>query len=732
MHELGRSAISILYVEDDLNFSRLFNAALGRRYPEAVLHFAVDGQSGLEAFKLHRPEIVITDINMPVMDGIGMAAEIKALNPQTIIIAVTGHSDVHRLISAIEAGINHYLLKPIDFSKLYSVIDTSIIQINATKAIAAQNERLRKLSVAVEQSPSTVIITDVQGTIEYVNPRFTELTGFLPEEALGRNPRLVKSGATPAEVYQNLWQTVKSGKVWRGQLQNRKKNGELYWESTSISPVLDQAGTITHFVAVKEDITAWNKLTEELRLAQAGLERNVEERNLELSKTVAVLKQEVAERKLAEDSLLRLNRLFGTLYEANQAIIRAKDRASLFPDICGIIVDHGGFCMAWIGLVDRESRLVLPVAASGAGTEYLENIRISTLPEPDGMGPTGTAVREGVPVICNDFMHDSRTAPWHEKALKCGFKSSAAFALRSFGEAIGVITIYSSETFYFDRQYVDLFTQLADDISFAMENMEREQQSRQLELQLIQAKKLEAIGQIAGGVAHEVRNPLNAILSVTEALFNKKEIRELPKFEPFIQHIRAQVNRLAALMNDLLELGKPILVSNLQSVPLGELCLEVVKLFELSDPVKRRRIEFFCTDDASLLCARADRVKLQQVLINLIENSLQHTPPEAGILLQLVGPGKDAAPDAMAVLRICDTGSGIRQDNLERVFEPFYTGREGGTGLGLALVKHYVDYMGGTVAIWNNDPPPGCTAEVRLPPDTSAAQPSRNETDVSL
>ncbi len=130
-------------------------------------------------------------------------------------------------------------------------------------------EQLRKLTRAVEQSPALVIITDIDGTIEYVNPKFTEVTGYTREEAIGQNPRFLKSGKHPPEFYKELWDTIKSGNEWRGDFVNKKKNGELYWEAASIAPVQDEKGVITHFVAVKADVT-------KQRLAEEALRRSVE------------------------------------------------------------------------------------------------------------------------------------------------------------------------------------------------------------------------------------------------------------------------------------------------------------------------------------------------------------------------------------------------------------------------------------------------------------------------
>ncbi|WP_316975773.1 EAL domain-containing protein [Shumkonia mesophila] len=116
-------------------------------------------------------------------------------------------------------------------------------------------ENLRKLSQAVEQSPASVIITDTTGAIEYVNPKFVEVSGYALEDVSGKNPRILKSGKTPEDVYDALWQTITAGQEWRGEMMNRKKNGDLYWESVSISPIKTQNGAITHFLAVKEDIS---------------------------------------------------------------------------------------------------------------------------------------------------------------------------------------------------------------------------------------------------------------------------------------------------------------------------------------------------------------------------------------------------------------------------------------------------------------------------------------------
>ncbi|MCC7204721.1 MAG: PAS domain S-box protein [Phycisphaeraceae bacterium] len=140
------------------------------------------------------------------------------------------------------------------------------------------------LRLAVEQSPASIVITDTQGRIEYVNQRFVELTGYRREEVIGRNPRILKSGQTPTQEYRTMWEDLSAGRQWRGTFHNRKKNGELYTESASISPIRDAAGVTTHYLAIKEDITeqkqsqeALRKYAEDLSSAKSSLELHARE-----------------------------------------------------------------------------------------------------------------------------------------------------------------------------------------------------------------------------------------------------------------------------------------------------------------------------------------------------------------------------------------------------------------------------------------------------------------------
>lgn len=151
---------------------------------------------------------------------------------------------------------------------------------------------LRQLSQAVEQSPASIVITDVRGRVEYVNPTFTHVTGYSLEEIRGQNPRILQSGETPQTTYTQMWQTITAGQNWQGEFHNRTKNGDLYWETASVSPILDSNGQITHYVGVKQNITEQKNLQAQLQKHNQELARALEQ--LERTKDRLVQSEKLA------------------------------------------------------------------------------------------------------------------------------------------------------------------------------------------------------------------------------------------------------------------------------------------------------------------------------------------------------------------------------------------------------------------------------------------------------
>ena len=147
----------------------------------------------------------------------------------------------------------------------------------ANEALQSKTDLLTMLSLTVEQSPISIVITDLEGTIEFVNPKFCEISGYTREEIIGRNPRILKTEKTPPEVHEELWKTIKSGKIWEGELTNKKKNGEYFTENAKIAPFKNRHDQITHYLAFKEDITTRKKVEEELQRLNISLLARIDE-----------------------------------------------------------------------------------------------------------------------------------------------------------------------------------------------------------------------------------------------------------------------------------------------------------------------------------------------------------------------------------------------------------------------------------------------------------------------
>lgn len=202
-----------------------------------------------------------------------------------------------------------------------------------------------------------------------------------------------------------------------------------------------------------------------------------------------VLSRDITARKLDQATVQRMNKLYAALSQCNQAIVRCSNEAELFPIICRDAVNFGGMKMAWIGMLDETGQKVKPVAAFGAGIEYLEGIDI-TLDQsvPSGRGPTGTALRENQPFWCQDFQHDPATAAWHERGARFGWGASASLPLHRQGKVVGAFNLYAGMPFDFDEAVRNLLAEMTMDISFALDRFALEIEHERVHRQLLESE----------------------------------------------------------------------------------------------------------------------------------------------------------------------------------------------------------------------------------------------------
>lgn len=184
--------------------------------------------------------------------------------------------------------------------------------------------------------------------------------------------------------------------------------------------------------------------------------------------TATSLSRIETEKKQNEAKIVQLHRFHNILNQVNQVIVRSSDRNTLFYEICHILVEYGGFRMAWIGMVDKATQVVLPVAKYGVEEGYLDDIKIAIGDNPEGRGPTDTALREGKAVVCADFEQDPRMIPWREKALQRGYRSATALPIRVQDQLVGVLTLYAPQVNFFDEIELNSIQQVVEHITYAL------------------------------------------------------------------------------------------------------------------------------------------------------------------------------------------------------------------------------------------------------------------------
>jgi PAS domain S-box-containing protein len=232
---------------------------------------AMDGLSGIQKVTKSLPDLILLDILMPDLDGFETCQQIKQseITRDIPIIFMTALASTADKVKGLSLGAVDYITKPFQEEELIARLELHLKLRRLSQDLASQNqqlqieiaerekaeEQLKILSKVSEQSPASIMITNMQGNIEYVNPKFEELTGYRLEDVIGQNPRILKSGNTPEQEYTHLWENLTKGQQWHGEFHNKKRDGSLYWELASISPIRNANNEITHFVAVKEDIT---------------------------------------------------------------------------------------------------------------------------------------------------------------------------------------------------------------------------------------------------------------------------------------------------------------------------------------------------------------------------------------------------------------------------------------------------------------------------------------------
>ena len=428
---------------------------------------------------------------------------------------------------------------------------------------------------------------------------------------------------------------------------------------------------------------------------------------------------DTTERKQSEDSLARLNRTLQTLYQCNQALVRATDEYELLQTVCRILVEVGRVRMAWVGYreLDRE-KSIRPVAQAGYDDGYVENVKAIWADAERGHGPTGTAIRTGKPSWTQNIQTDSSIAPWRTEALKRGYGSNISLPLMSDGATFGALTLYDQQPNAFNERTVEQFTELADNLAYGVialrtraERSRAEHALREAQAELAHVTRVMTMGELAASIAHEINQPLAAVVTNANACLRwlTGPIPNLDEGRAAVARIARDGNRASDVIGRIRALVKKSATEQAH-LDINEVIQEVLGLIQTE--IRKNEVVLRMKLAPDLPRILGDRVQLQQVILNLMMNGIEAMSPVTDRSRDLLIRSCRYESDKV-LIAVQDSGTGLETESLDHLFTAFFTTKPKGMGMGLAISRSIIEAHGGKLWASPNDGP-GATFQFTL------------------
>lgn len=270
-NKTSKLELKILFLEDSPIDAELVKEQLLSEGFSAHFKTVSTESEFIEELKCNDYDLILSDYNLPTFNGMAALMFAKQHRPTIPFICVSGSIGEDLAVEIMKQGATDYVLKD-RLNKLSIAVRRAIKESHEQIALREAEKELGKLSQAIMQSPSSIIISDINGKIEYINPKFTEITGYTAEMVLGKTVRILKEKSQTPDSFNQIWETIKAGEIWQGEYYSKRMNGDRYWENVTISPLLNEEGEIINYLIITEDITERKRLTQELIQAKEKAE----------------------------------------------------------------------------------------------------------------------------------------------------------------------------------------------------------------------------------------------------------------------------------------------------------------------------------------------------------------------------------------------------------------------------------------------------------------------------